>query len=218
MSKKNKKILFFGPVASGKDTQTFLLAKKYCLPVIAMGNLLREQAEQKTQLAKKLFSYLKSGNLVPDYLVLKIVQKRLAKKDSKAGFILDGFPRDLVQARSLEKITKLDYVFELKLSNQEVLKRVADRRICHCGATYHLKFKPPQRKDICDKCGKRLFIRDDDQPAVIKKRLQIYQQNIKALRRFYQKQKNYYLIDARPSIEEIHKKIVSKIDPESSSG
>lgn len=205
------KILFLGPLFSGKDTQADLLAKKCHLPLIAAGNLLREQVAKKTKLGKKSAPFLKTGSLVPDDLVLELIKNRLKKKDAKKGFILDGFPRDLVQARSLEKVTKLDCIFELKINEKEVLKRVIGRRTCLCGLSYHLKFNPPKKKNICDKCGKKLFIRDDDKPVIIKKRFKIFRKNIISLRKFYRKQNIYYQIDARPSIDKIHQEIVDKI-------
>lgn len=208
---RGKRILFLGPISSGKDTQSVLLVKKYHLPMISMGNLLREQIARKTLLGKKVSPYLKSGSLVPDNLVLAIVKNRFRKKDCAKGFILDGFPRDLVQAEFFKKITELNYVFELKLKDKEVFRRIGGRRVCLCGMTYHLEFNPPKKKDICDRCGKKLFIRSDDKVRVVKKRLEVYKKTIKPLIYFYQKQKIYYVINGNQSIEKIHQDIVNHI-------
>ena len=205
------KILFLGPLFSGKDTQANFLTKKYHLPLIATGNLLREQVVKKTKLGKKVASFLDEGSLVPDNLVLGLIKNRLKKKDARKGFVLDGFPRDLIQARSLEKVTKLDYVFELKISDKEVLKRFAGRRTCLCGLSYHLKFNPSKKKNICDKCGRKLFIRADDKPSIVKKRLKIFKKNTMSLRKFYQKQKIYYAINGNQPIKKIHRDIVKII-------
>lgn len=211
MTKNNKRILFLGPISSGKDTQSMLLVKKYHLPMISMGNLLREQIARKTLLGKKVSPYLKSGSLVPDNLVLAIVKNRFRKKDCASGFILDGFPRDLVQAEFLKRIAELNYVFELKLKDKEVFKRIGGRRVCLCGMTYHLEFNPPKKKDICDSCGKKLFTRSDDKVRVVKKRLEVYKKTIKPLRNFYQKQKIYHMINGNQAIKKIHQDIASCI-------
>ncbi|MFH0819616.1 MAG: nucleoside monophosphate kinase [bacterium] len=205
------KILFLGPLFSGKDTQANFLTKKYHLPLIATGNLLREQVVKKTKLGKKVASFLDEGSLVPDNLVLGLIKNRLKKEDARKGFVLDGFPRDLIQARGLEKVTKLDYVFELKLSDKEVLKRVAGRRTCLCGLSYHLKFNPSKKKNICDKCGRKLFIRADDKPSIVKKRLKIFKKNTISLRKFYQKQKIYHVINGNQPIKKIHRDIIKII-------
>lgn len=205
------KILFLGPLFSGKDTQANFLAKKYHLPLIATGNLLREQVAKKTELGKKVVPFLTAGNLVPDDLILELIKNRLKKKDAQKSFVLDGFPRDLVQAQGLEKVTKLDYVFELKLSDRGVLKRVAGRRTCLCGLSYHLKFNPPKKRNICDKCGRKLFVRADDKPSIVKKRLKIFRKNIISLGKFYQKQKIYHTINGNQPIKKIHRDVIKII-------
>jgi len=209
MEKLIYKIVFLGPQSSGKGTQAELLAKKLKLPVICMGNILRQVAQGKTLPAKRLKNTINQGKLVPQEITNKIVADCLKKY--KQGFILDGYPRDLIQARFLDKVAKLTQVFEITLSDREAIKRISGRRSCVCGEVYHLIYRPPKKAGICDMCGKKLFIRADDQLATVKRRLKIYHTKTKKLIKLYQARKILIKVDGRPAIKKIHQEIIKKL-------
>jgi len=209
MKKESLKIVFFGPPASGKGTQAELLAKKFRLPLISTGNIFRWHIKKKTFLGKKLEKLINQGKFVPDRIVNKIVASELKK--IKKGFILDGFPRNLSQAKELAKISPPDLVIEIMVSSSEVIRRISGRRVCECGETYHLIYNPPKREGICDSCGKKLFQREDDKKKNVLKRLKIYYSETKPLEDFYQKQNKLIKINGEQSIDKVHQEILKKI-------
>lgn len=167
-------ILFIGPQGSGKGTQAKVISKKLSLIHISTGDLLREA---EGELRKEIDYYITKGELVPDKLILKILKKRIEKDDCKNGIILDGFPRNLKQARALEKILKIDKIIEINISDREALKRLTGRWNCKkCGIAYNIVTAPkPKQEGVCDKCKGRLFQREDDKnKEAIQKRLDIY--------------------------------------------
>ena len=204
--KKNYQITFLGPQGSGKGTQAELLAKKLNLPIIVMGNILREQIKKKTVIGKKIEKIVDSGRLIPSEITNQLMVEEIKKQ--KNGFIIDGYPREIVQAKFLTKIANLTQAIEITLSDQEAIKRIGGRRSCSCGEVYHLKYNPPKKVGLCDKCGKKLFVRDDDELVAIKKRLKIYRHNVIPLEKLYKKQKILIKVDGRPSIQKIHQKII----------
>jgi len=210
MKKQNYRIIIIGPQSSGKGTQADLLSEKLKLPIISVGNLIREQIKRKTKLGRKAAKFVKQGSLIPDELTNQLVKNKI--KTVKTRFVIDGYPRDINQAKFLAKLTEITQVIEITLSNQEAIKRISGRRSCACGEVYHLKYNPPKKKGICDECGKKLFIREDDQPKAIRKRLKIYRQEIKKLEKFYKKQKVLIKIDGRPRIAKIHQTILKKLN------
>ncbi|MEK7167005.1 MAG: nucleoside monophosphate kinase [Patescibacteria group bacterium] len=205
------KIIFFGPQGSGKGTQAELLAQKLNIPTICPGSIYRQEIAKKTKLGKIAAEYLNKGKLAPSDLTNEIIKKRLKKIDCKNGFILDGYPRDLIQAQFLDKITKIDCVIEIVLLNKKCLQRLSGRQSCICGVVYHLKFNPPKKKGICDKCGKSLFIREDEKSDVIKKRLQIYYKKTKPLLKKYQNRGILIKINGDQSIQNIQKEIIKQL-------
>lgn len=215
----HKKILiFFGPPGSGKGTQAKMLAKKFKLPVVAPGELLRLEMRNKTKLGEKLKKFLHSGRLVPDTAVKNIIIKRLKNKDARNGFILDGYPRNLSQLKELSKILKKDISADkgvlaiwIKVSDAEVMNRLGGRRICVCGASYHLKFNPPKKKGICDLCGKKLYIRSDDKPAIIKIRIKLYYKENAPILKYWRKVGKLIEINGEQKIKKIHTDIMKKL-------
>lgn len=182
------KIVLLGIPGSGKDTQGELLAKKYKIPLISTGDILRHAIAVHSSMGKKVKTYLKKGNLVPDKLIDQIVKERLKHKDCKKGFILDGFPRDLFQVKELERITNLDFVLYLTIPKKEVIKRISNRRVCiKCGKEYNLISDPSKKLGICDKCKGKLMHREDDKKTTIRNRLRIYKKQTKPLIRYYLK-------------------------------
>lgn len=208
--KKIFRIIIIGPQSSGKGTQADLLSEKLHLPIISVGNIIRGEIKKKTLIGKKAENYVSRGCLIPDELTNRLVEKIIKKNHQ--GFILDGFPRDLNQAKFLSLITRPTHLIEITLTNSEAIKRIAGRLSCSCGEVYHLKYKPPKKKGKCDECGKILFIREDDQPQAIKKRLKIYRQNLNELEKFYRSDKIIIKIDGRPSIKKINNSILKKLN------
>jgi len=206
------KILLIGPQGSGKDTQAKMLGEKFKIPYISMGNIFRDNIREETILGKIVKKYISKGKLVPDLLTNKLIKKHLAKDEMKKGFILDGYPRNISQAKFLDKTTKLNFVVEIYIKNIEVVKRVSGLRSCRkCGAIYHMKYKPPKSAGICEKCGARLYIRKDDKKEKIKQRLKIYHSKTEKLLKFYKNKKNIITIDGEQSIEKVFKDIVKAV-------
>ncbi|MDP2586765.1 MAG: nucleoside monophosphate kinase [Candidatus Komeilibacteria bacterium] len=205
-------IIIFGPQGSGKGTQADILGEKLNIPHITMGGLLRAEAGSESVLGEKIKTIINQGILVPDEITLELLKQRLDKPDCEAGFILDGYPRNLVQAADLEQVTAVDLALEIYITDEEALKRTGGRRNClACGNTYHLLYKPSQQEGICDKCGAALIVREDDKDEVIKMRLNVYHQQTEPLVEYYQKQSVYLKIDGMPPIPEVTKEIFAKL-------
>jgi adenylate kinase len=211
-----KIFVFLGAPASGKGTQSKMIGKKYNIPVISMGDLLRNEAEKKSELGVKINNIIKDGNLVPDEMAIKLLEKRLGLKDTKNGFILDGFPRNMEQVdyfkeRFISKglDVKIIYVY---VSDQEIKTRISGRRMCFCGATYHLKYNPPKKEGICDLCLRKLYIRNDDKEEVVDQRLAIFHKSIDGIVEYFKKNKMLYEINGERSIKEIHEDILKRIN------
>ena len=206
------KIALFGPQGSGKGTQAKMLSTKYNLPILATGDIFREEIKQKTELGKKVSSLLDSGALVPDEVVDEVVGNELKKDKYKNGFILDGYPRNIEQFRKLKERVELSHVIELKIADSKVIDRLASRRTCSlCAAIYSLKIKPPKQDGICDSCKGALMIRDDDKPEAIKKRLDIYHGETKAILDNFEENK-IIQVDGSQTIENVFEDIVLEIE------
>ncbi|MEA2088947.1 MAG: adenylate kinase [Patescibacteria group bacterium] len=200
-------IIFLGPQACGKGTQAIMLVEKLKIPHISTGDIFRKSVKEKDEIGKMLKKHLDSGGLVPDELTNKIVENRLKQADAKKGFILDGYPRTIAQAKFLDKISKINKVVEIKISDSEAINRIVGRRSCACGQTYHLIHKLSKKDGICDLCGKKLFQREDDKPDVVKKRLKLYHKKIKPLLDYYKGKKILIVVNGERSIQEIHSDI-----------
>ena len=200
-----------GGPGAGKGTISKMLRDKYEIPQISTGDLLRAEAQKDTELGKKISTILKQGILVSDDIVLELLKKRLEQPDAEKGFILDGYPRNIAQANALERITKIDFIFNLQASEATIIQRLSGRRTCgKCGAIFHLQNIPPKVEGICDKCGGELIHRTDDQPATIKERLKTYEEQTKPLLDFWQDK--IINISAEGSPEGYFKKIVEFIE------
>jgi len=201
------RIVLLGPPGSGKGTQSARLSRAFRIPHISTGDILRKLVSGKSPLSKKIKSFMEKGKLVPDKIIFSIIALRLNKKDARKGFVLDGFPRNLRQANRLEKIIgkgKALKIFNLKVSNRTIIKRLSGRRVCRlCGANYHIQFQPPKFDNRCDKCGGILYQRDDDKPAAIRNRLKVYRMESAPLIRYYRKRGSFVEIDAEPDEEKI---------------
>lgn len=196
-------LILLGPPGAGKGTQAKMLQDKMQLPHISTGDLLRDHIRRDTDLGKQAQTFMDKGQLVPDHLILDMLFERVALKDCKAGYILDGFPRTLPQAEALQKRLQgqpKPIVINLDLSDAKVIERLANRVVCEkCGTPYHLIYSPPKNKMQCDKCLSKLIQRADDTEAVITKRLKVYQEQTAPLIAFYTKQKLLHTVDCGAS-------------------
>lgn len=209
-------IIFFGPPGSGKGTQAELLARETGWKKISTGDLFRAEIAAGTKLGKLADKYMKTGKLVPDKITVKLVEQALKQK--AAGFIFDGFPRNKKQLDELlamfKKILKKNdrlCALEVAVGDREVKERLGQRRMCACGKVYHLVYNPPINQGSCDICGGRLFIRNDDKPAVIAHRLKVYHHDGEPLLDYWQKQGKLIRINGEPAIKKIHEEIMEKL-------
>lgn len=209
-----------GPPGAGKGTQAKVLAKKLNIAHISTGDLLRQNVKEDTALGREARKYMERGDLVPDTLVTQMLTSYIDNLSSKNGFILDGYPRNIAQAETLEKIFKKedkDYVFYLDTSEPVIIQRLSGRRVCSsCAANYHMKNMPPKNDSICDKCGGSLYQRVDDQEETIKKRLDVYLKETSSLIDYYQKEKKLYRVSADDDAEIVLDKIIKIVKPDDS--
>jgi len=211
------RIILLGPPGSGKGTQAKLLSKRYGIPHIAMGDILREEVARKTPLGEKVNVYMSKGELVPDEIVIEVLKKRLQEADCTNGFILDGFPRTLNQAKALDNMLselnlKIDAVIYIEVPDEEIMKRLSLRRTCKvCGRIYNLHYNPPKQDGKCDVCGGELIIRDDDKPEVIKNRLKVYNEQTKPLVDYYENHRLLIRINGVNTIDSVFQQIVEKL-------
>jgi adenylate kinase len=182
--------IIFGAPGSGKGTYSSRLQSKLGVDVISMGDIFRENLKADTPLGKKVKSYVEKGLLVPDDIVIEVLKQRLNEVPKGKGFILDGYPRTIDQAKTLEGIAKIDVILLQMVPDWIIIERLSSRRICKsCGAVYNVRFLKPEVEGVCDKCGGSLYQRSDDTPEVIKRRLQVYQEQTSPLLQHY-KEKN----------------------------
>ena len=196
-------LILLGAPGAGKGTQAEMLAEKLQIPTISTGNMLREAIANGTELGKQAKQAMDEGRLVSDELVLGIVAERTAKPDCKNGFILDGVPRTLAQAKALDAMgVRLDHVVSLEIDDAVIEGRMTGRRVCpKCGASYHITANPPQKDNTCDQCGAELIIRKDDAPETVKSRLVVYHQSTEVLKDYYAAQNKLRLVEGNQSIE-----------------
>lgn len=210
---KKLKLALFGPQGSGKGTQAEMLAKKYNLPALSTGDIFRSEIKKQTELGKLAESLINGGRLVPDEITDKIVLGELAKEKYKNGFILDGYPRNIDQLTSLEKNVGLDLAIEIVINDDEVVKRLASRRVCSkCGAIYNISNKPPRKEGVCDLCGGKIEARKDDRLEAIKKRLAIYHEETEPIIEYYSGKGKLKRVDGAGSIEKVFEEIVRGIE------
>jgi adenylate kinase len=186
-------VILLGPPGSGKGTQADKLKKILNIPHISTGDMLREAIKKGSPVGEKAKKHMQSGGLVPDDVIMELIQQRITEADCKPGFILDGFPRTINQASALEallkeKSLKIDKVVNMDVDDNIVIERISGRRTCRgCGTNYHVKYNSPAKENVCDKCAKELYQRDDDKIETIKQRLVVYREQTYALLDYYKK-------------------------------
>jgi adenylate kinase len=206
-------ILLMGPPGAGKGTQAAKLVDYLKLSHISTGDMFRAAVKEGTELGKRAKEYMDAGQLVPDEVTIGIVKERLMKPDCQKGFILDGFPRTVMQAVALDRSLAemnimLDRVININVADAKLIERAAGRRVCKvCGHTYHAKYNPPASGNICDKCQGEVYQRADDREETVKKRLAVYQEQTKPLIDYYSKRGLYAEIDGEQDIDKVFKDI-----------
>ena len=210
-------ILLMGPPGAGKGTQAANLVKEFGIPHISTGDMFRAAVKEGTELGLQAKACMDAGKLVPDEVTIGIVKERLAKSDCKKGFILDGFPRTVEQADALTGILKelglsLTAALNITVPAADLIERAVGRRICKsCGATYHVKFNPPQKAGVCDTCAGDLYQRADDSEETMKNRLSVYEAQTKPLIAYYEKAGVYKEIDGRQAIDDVKAAMIAAL-------
>lgn len=211
-------VVLFGPPGSGKGTQAQLIVARYGIPQISTGDMLRAAVNSKTSLGDMAKSIMDAGGLVSDDIVLGLVKERVSLLDASSGFILDGFPRTILQAKSLISLLdgigkKIDFVISLDVDNQELVSRLSGRRTCpSCGKGFHLIYNKPQREGVCDSCGTLLVQRADDSEHTVISRLKVYEQQASSLKSYFKDLGVFYNVSGSGSITDIQSQICFIID------
>ena len=211
------RLILLGPPGAGKGTQAKKLKDKFFIPQISTGDILRRAVKDNSELGIQARSFMDVGQLVPDDLVISLIKERIKEADCVKGFILDGFPRTIIQAEKLSETLNemslvIDTVVDLVVDADEVINRLAGRSTCpDCGALFHEKSCPPKVSGICDGCGGVLAQRQDDNAETILKRLEVYQESTAPLKQFYKKQGNLKAVTARGSVEEIFSRVLEMV-------
>lgn len=205
-----KNIILLGAPGAGKGTQAAFIKEKYGVPHISTGDILRRNIADGTPLGLKAKSYIDAGALVPDEVVIGLVEDRLAQSDCNGGYILDGFPRTVAQAEALDRVARIDVAINVDVPFDVIVDRLSGRRVCACGETYHISTLDGD--ETCRKCGKPLYIRDDDKPETVLRRLEVYRQQTAPLADYYEAQGKLRNIAATGSREEIFADIEKVLD------
>jgi adenylate kinase len=210
-------LILLGPPGAGKGTQAKSIAAAYHIPHISTGDMFRETAQSGSDLGKKLQSYMSAGKLVPDDVVIEVVQARLAKQDSAQGFLLDGFPRTVPQAQALDTMLAsskrtITAVLSIGLSEEEIIHRLSSRRVCGaCGGSFNLVSQPPKKEGICDFCGGKLMQRSDDNPSTIRQRLQAYTEQTSPLIAYYTHAGLLRAADGAQSVDQVFRSLTASL-------
>ena len=209
-------LILLGAPGAGKGTQAELLIEQLQIPSISTGNMLREAMANGSELGKQVKTYMDSGSLVPDDVILSIVAERVQKPDCKNGFILDGVPRTLAQAEALDaKGVNIDYVVSIEIDDAVIEGRMTGRRVCtKCGASYHIVANPTKQEGICDLCGSEVAIRKDDAPETVRHRLEVYHASTEVLKDYYNKQGKLRLVEGNQPIADANRDILRALGAE----
>ena len=215
------RIVLVGPPGAGKGTQAKVVAKRQGIPAISTGDIFRANVAAGTELGVEAKRYMDAGQLVPDEVTIGLIRDRLTEPDAVGGFLLDGFPRNVAQAEALEAMltgieVKLDRVVELKVDNDEVVRRIAGRRLCRndSGHIFHVDSKPPTVEGVCDDCGGELYQRDDDREEVVRERLAVYERETAPIVGYYAERGLLASVDATGALDTVTERILSALEQE----
>ena len=209
------KIIMIGAPGAGKGTQAKKIAAQYSIPHISTGDIFRANIKNNTELGQKAKTYMDKGELVPDSLVVDLIMDRFKEADCANGYVLDGFPRTIPQAEALDNALKangekVDFAINVEVPDENIINRMSGRRACvGCGATYHIKYNPTKVEGVCDACGEKLILRDDDKPETVKNRLSVYHEQTQPLIDYYNKAGVLAEVDGTKDMEDVFKDIVN---------
>lgn len=209
------KIIMLGAPGAGKGTQAKKIAAQYSIPHISTGDIFRANIKNNTELGQKAKTYMDKGELVPDSLVVDLIMDRFMEADCANGYVLDGFPRTIPQAEALDNALKangekVDFAINVEVPDENIINRMSGRRACvGCGATYHIKYNPTKVEGVCDACGEKLILRDDDKPETVKNRLSVYHEQTQPLIDYYNKAGVLAEVDGTKDMEDVFKDIVN---------
>lgn len=206
-------IILLGAPGAGKGTQAEIICEKLAIPTISTGNILRAAMKEGTEMGLKAKSFIEAGALVPDEVIIGIVKERLAADDCKNGFILDGVPRTIAQAKAIDEMgIKIDMALDIEVKDETIIERVGGRRVCACGASYHIKYKPSKVEGVCDACGAALTTRKDDEPQTVLDRLTTYHELTEPLKDFYREKGILVEIGGEGSVEETTQLVLKALE------
>lgn len=209
------KIIMLGAPGAGKGTQAKKIAEKYSIPHISTGDIFRANIKNNTELGQKAKTYMDKGELVPDELVVDLIMDRFKEADCVNGYVLDGFPRTISQAEALDKALAanneaVDFAINVEVPDENIINRMSGRRACvGCGATYHIQFNAPKVEGVCDTCGEKLILRDDDKPETVKNRLSVYHEQTQPLIDYYSKKGVLAEVDGTQAMDDVFNAIVN---------
>ena len=198
------KLILLGAPGAGKGTQAEIISETYKIPTVSTGNIIRAALKEGTEMGLKAKAYTEKGELVPDEIVIGIIKERLSEPDCDGGFILDGFPRTIPQAKALDNMGIIvDAALSIEVADSEIVKRMSGRRVCEkCGASYHIEYKKPQNDGICNACGGNLVIRKDDEPETVLNRLTVYHDQTEPLKDYYAKQNKLLTVEGQDDVKD----------------
>ena len=206
------KLILLGAPGAGKGTQAEIICEKLNIPTISTGAILRQAMKDGTEMGLKAKSFIEAGALVPDEVIIGIVKERLAADDCKNGFILDGVPRTIPQAEAIDAMgIEIDMALDIEVPDEMIIERVSGRRVCSCGASYHVKYKPSAVEGVCDKCGQPLTIRKDDEPQTVLDRLTTYHEQTEPLKDFYRAKGLLVEVEGTGTVDETTEKVLKAL-------
>ena len=207
-------LILLGAPRAGKGTQAEIICEHLNIPAVSTGNIIREALKSGTEMGLRAKSFVDAGKLVPDEVVIGIIQERLAKDDCKNGFILDGFPRTIPQAEALDSMgVVIDKVIDIEVPDEKIVQRMSGRRVCEsCGASYHLLYKKPEQEGVCGKCGGTLVQRKDDHPDTVLARLKVYHEETEPLKDYYQKQGKLFVVEGQEEVADTTKLTLAAVE------
>ena len=208
------KLILLGAPGAGKGTQAEVLCSKFSIPAISTGNIIREALKNGTELGKKAKSFMDSGTLVPDEVVIGIIRERLSQDDCAGGFILDGVPRTIAQAEALDRMGVLiDKVIDIEVADEKIVQRMSGRRVCGtCGASYHLLYKKPAVDGVCDSCAGALVQRKDDHPDTVAERLRVYHEQTEPLKSYYAAQGKLTVVEGQEEVADTTRLVLAAVE------
>ena len=207
-------LILLGAPGAGKGTQAEVIAEHLSIPTSSTGNIIREALKSGTEMGRKAKEYMDAGKLVPDDIVIGIIQERLAQPDCAGGFILDGFPRTIPQAEALDRMgIVIDRVIDIEVADETIARRVSGRRVCPaCGASYHVDYKRPAVENVCDRCGDTLVQRKDDHPDTVRERLRVYHEQTEPLKGYYAQSGKLYIVEGQEEVADTTRLTLAAIE------